>query len=427
MTHADQQEALGASSRQYRRGALLGMTIAEAFILIAFALLLLLAAWKTQSEKEIERYRQIETLTPEQVRAVAGLDGAGRLEEAARLAESEHFDVLNELDRTGTDFERLVEIAEDQERWRLIDKDELRRILNGAQELPEDIQRDFADLVEIEDPRQLMRFLDLTEIAEDEGRWRLVDKPELHRLLDGAQGLPETVQEDLADLAGTGDPAEIMRLLERARRAGEEDEAQDRLAGIGAQLDAVRDAESHLIDDLRRTLGEAVARAGGHIDETGAVVLPDTILFDVGSATLRQRMKDFLDEMCVPWMQVMMRSRLPVSGAQIEGHASSEWSAETSTQDAYLNNLDLSQRRSASVLRECLAIVSDETTETDVESWARSHLRAVGFSSARPVTDGAGNEMPERSRRVVFSLDLDRASVIDNLEGEVQQTLSRSR
>ena len=427
MAYADRQEALGASSRQYRRGALLGMTIAEAFILIAFALLLLLAAWKTQSEKEIERYRQIETLTPEQVRAVARLDEAGLLEEAARLAQSDGFEAVSALERAGADFERLREIAEDQERWRLIDKDELRRILDGAQELPEDIQRDLADLVEIEDPRQIMRFLELTEIAEDQGRWRLVGKPELHRLLDGAQGLPETVQGDLADLAETEDPAQIMRLLDRARRAEEEDEARDRLAGIGAQLGAVRDAESDLIADLRRTLGEAVARAGGHIDDTGAVVLPDTILFDVGSATLRQRMKDFLDEMCVPWMQVMMRSRLPVSGAQIEGHASSEWSAETSTQEAYLNNLDLSQRRSAAVLRECLAIVSGKTVESGVESWARSHLRAVGFSSARPVMDGAGNELPEQSRRVVFSLDLDRARVIEDLEGEVQQTLAGSR
>ena len=478
MAHVDHHDALGASSRQYRRGALLGMTIAEAFILIAFALLLLLAAWKTEAEKEIERYRQIETLTPDQVRIVAQMDGAGRLEEAARLSESTAFDTLSALERAGVDFERLREIAGDQERWRLIDKDELRRILDGAQELPEDIQRDLADLVEIDDPRQIMRFLELSEIAEDEGRWRLVDKEDLHRLLDGAEALtgeaqgdladlveaadsariarvleiaedqgrwrpvdraalrrlldgaedlPETVQGDLADLVQREDPREVMRLLELAAASEEEDEARDRLAGIGAQLGAAREAEADLVADLKRTLGETVSRVGGHIDDSGAVILQDTILFDVGSAQLRPLMQHFLDEMCIPWMQVMMRSRLPVSGAQIEGHASSEWSVTASTQEAYLNNLDLSQRRSAAVLRECLSIVSDKAVETEVESWARSHLRAVGFSSARPVMDGAGNELPEQSRRVVFSLDLDRASVIDDLEGEVHQTLSRSR
>ncbi len=370
MAHADQHDPLGGSSRQYRRGVLLGMTLAEAFILIAFSLLLLLAAWKTQADGELSRYRRIETLTPEQVDVVARMNEAGRLEEAAHLAESAGFDALLEIEKNGADLVRLSEIATDQERWRLIDKDELRRILDGAQALPEDIQRDLADLVQIEDPRGIMRLLELTE------------------------------------------------------RAGEDDLLRDRLAGIGAQLDAVRDAESDLVADLRRTLGGAVADVGGYIDESGAVVLQDSILFDVGSAVLTPRMEEFLQQMCVPWMRVMMRSDLEVSGAQIEGHASSEWHTETSTQEAYLNNLDLSQRRSAAVLRECLGLVSQGSVEAGVERWARSHLRAVGFSSARPVMDEAGIEIPERSRRVVFSLDLDQARVIEDLEGEVRQPLS---
>lgn len=389
----DQPEVHDASSRQYRRGALLGMTIAEAFILIAFALLLLLAAWKTNAEKEISRYRDFATLTPEQVREVARLHDSGRLDEAVRLAESGHleeaarlaesgrfqeaarlagsdgFEAISELQRNGADFERLSEIASEQERWRFIDKDELRRILEGVQELPDDIQRDLADLVEIEDPRQLVRLLERTQRAEEED---------------------------------------------------EEDELRDRLAGIGEQLAAVRQAETDLIADLRRTLGDTVAAVGGYIDDSGAVVLQDSILFDVGSAELRPRTKELLDDMCVPWLEVMMRSRLAVAGAQIEGHASSEWSGETSPGDAYLNNLDLSQRRSAAVLRECLANVTSKEAGSDVGAWARAHLRAVGFSSARPVLDGAGAESPEQSRRVVFSLDLDRARVIEDLEDEIR-------
>ena len=40
------------TNRSYRRGAIMGLTMAEAFILIAFALLLLFAFWQWEKEKE---------------------------------------------------------------------------------------------------------------------------------------------------------------------------------------------------------------------------------------------------------------------------------------------------------------------------------------------------------------------------------------
>jgi outer membrane protein OmpA-like peptidoglycan-associated protein len=382
MADARDHEAIGASSRQYRRGALLGMTMAEAFILIAFALLLLLAAWKTQADREIDRYRQIEELTPEQVRVVAEMTEAGRLEEAAALAASENFETLAsleesavdverlaEMERSGVDVERIAEIATDVERWRLIDKDELVRILEGAQQMPEDLQRDLADLVELEDPRR------------------------------------------------------IIELLEATERAPENQTMRERLAGIGAQIDAARAAEAELVATMRERLGGIVEGMGGYIDDSGAIVLRDQVLFEGGRWDVTPRMQAFLSEMCVPWMQVMMNSQVAVAGALIEGHASSEWGFGASVQDAYLNNLNLSQLRAAAVLRECLMIASGDGVPEDVETWARAHLRAVGFSSARLVLDENGEEIPEQSRRVVFRIDFDQERLIRDLEGEVLDSL----
>jgi outer membrane protein OmpA-like peptidoglycan-associated protein len=360
MTDARDNEALVTSSRQYRRGALLGMTIAEAFILIAFALLLLIAAWKTQADQELNRYRQIENLTPEQVRVVAEMTEAGRLEEAAALAASENFETLAVLG----------EIASDVERWRFIDKDELVRILEGAQQMPEDLQRDLADLVELEDPRR------------------------------------------------------IIELLAASERMPENQTMRERLVGMGAQIEAARAAEAELVSAMRERLGAVVEGMGGYIDDSGAIVLRDQVLFEGGRWDVTPRMRAFLREMCVPWMQVMMNSEVAVAGAQIEGHASSEWGFGASIQDAYLNNLNLSQLRAAAVLRECLVIVSEEGIPAAVENWARAHLRAVGFSSARPVLDGNGEEIPEQSRRVVFSIDFDQERLIRELEGEVLESLS---
>ncbi|WP_299656531.1 hypothetical protein [uncultured Jannaschia sp.] len=407
--------AVGATSRQYRRGALLGMTLAEAFILIAFALLLLLAAWKTQADEERDRYMQIKDLTAEQIEDIVTLTETDRLHDAAALAESEVFEDLQDIERSGADVVRLSQIATEEERWRFIDKDELLRIVQGAQQLPEDIQRDLADLVEIDDPRQIVELLKMTERADTE---------ELRRILEAAEDLPENIQEELAAFVEAEDPDDIVRMLEMTVRAEEDESARERLAGIGAQIDAVRDAEGDLVADLRRTLGDAVEAVGGRITKDGSVVLQDTILFDVGSARVTARMKTFLERMCVPWMQVMMRSEVDVAGAQIEGHASSEWRTDSTAQEAYLNNLDLSQRRSAAVLRECLAIVSGDAGGPALEEWARSHLQAIGFSSARPVLNVWGRENPKQSRRVVFSLDLDRDGLIEDLEGEVRRSAS---
>jgi len=56
MEYAAQQQLMPADiphmDRSYRRGSFMGLTIAEAFILIAFTLLLLFAFWQWEAEKE---------------------------------------------------------------------------------------------------------------------------------------------------------------------------------------------------------------------------------------------------------------------------------------------------------------------------------------------------------------------------------------
>ena len=176
-----------------------------------------------------------------------------------------------------------------------------------------------------------------------------------------------------------------------------------------------------MVADLRRTLGAEVARIGGRIEADGAIVLPDAVLFERGRARITERMRAFLEVACEPWLGVLMRSEAPVAGAQIEGHASSEWRRGASAGEAYVANLDLSQRRSQAVLRACLEVVGDPATER----WARRHLVAVGYSSARPVLD-AGAEDRVRSRRVVFSVALDDAALLRDVEEGVQGGLVAS-
>ena len=89
--------------------------------------------------------------------------------------------------------------------------------------------------------------------------------------------------------------------------------------------------------------------------------------------------------------------------------------------EAYVANLDLSQRRSQAVLRACPEVAGDPATER----WARRHLVAVGYSSARPVLDGDVEDRV-RSRRVVFSVALDDAALLRDVEEDVQGGLAAS-
>jgi len=158
-----------------------------------------------------------------------------------------------------------------------------------------------------------------------------------------------------------------------------------------------------------------VARIGGRIDTSGAIVLPDSVLFERGEAHITRQLHGFLAEACNPWLTVLKNSDVPISEIKIEGHASSEWRADPSLRGAYLGNLDLSQRRSQAVLRTCLDFVSDP----EMLEWARKHLIAVGYSSVRPVIRN-GKEDRTASRRVVFSVTPSRDALIQDIEEQIR-------
>jgi len=116
----------------------------------------------------------------------------------------------------------------------------------------------------------------------------------------------------------------------------------------------------------------------------------------------------------VRWLAALQNADLGIASAQIEGHASSEWNATTSSDEAYRRNLDLSQERAKNVLNACL----NHVTDVDARIWAQKHLTAVGYSSAKPVNVD-GNENKDRSRRVVFSVAMDQEKQQDRIESEI--------
>ena len=166
-------------------------------------------------------------------------------------------------------------------------------------------------------------------------------------------------------------------------------------------------------------MGDIVREAGGHIEDDGSIVLPEKVLFEAGRADISDSFNSFLSEACVRWLSALQNADLSIASAQIEGHASSEWNATTSSDEAYRRNLDLSQERAKNVLNACL----EHVTDIDARVWAQKHLTAVGYSSAKPVTKD-GNEIKDRSRRVVFSVAMDQEKQQNLIEEEISNHLS---
>ena len=138
---------------------------------------------------------------------------------------------------------------------------------------------------------------------------------------------------------------------------------------------------------------------------------PD-VLFAPESDAITAQFRKILRGFFPRYMAVLHNFRTSIDEVRIEGHTSSIWFGAKSKDDAYFLNMELSQGRTRSVLEYVYRLdsVSGE------KSWVKKHVAAVGFSSSRPITDKAGNEVGERSRRVSFR-------VITNAETQIRKIL----
>jgi hypothetical protein len=149
-----------------------------------------------------------------------------------------------------------------------------------------------------------------------------LDDPLLQDKLEIFLDLAKTPEggEILGDLAAAPDE-ERRRLVELIADKGlREDIAtlkqtiRERLAGAEGQRVAVTVA-------LKRELGGVVAAAGGQIEADGALVFPDTVLFQIGSAEITPHLRAFLERVCLPWFHTLETSGAAISDLRIEGHA----------------------------------------------------------------------------------------------------------
>jgi len=361
------------TDRNYRRGAIMGLTVAEAFMLIAFALLMLLALWRYETDTDRQTMeRELQTALAE------------KRELERELAKMED---LSEISRMSPEARATLVQMVSEGRLRLA-----RLLGDHDMDQPEDVQ-------EIARRLEMMQEADLRRLVEATTVWRAEERAQLLEFVALAPD-EQSIADIVAILEDGAKPADIRRALALASRLDPDD-----MAGLDALREDIRDRlgerlarQRALSVATRDAIGDLVEGLGGQIAENGVITFPDDILFTQGSSTPTPALHNFLAQACLPWFEAMRALGFDVQEVRIEGHASSDWIG-VSPEVAYFNNLNLSQQRAAAVLRMCL----ENAGAGDTGRWARERATAVGYSSSRPILDASGQEDSNRSRRVVFS------------------------
>ena len=163
--------------------------------------------------------------------------------------------------------------------------------------------------------------------------------------------------------------------------------------------------QSELYADLKKEFEKDLDRWDAILDrQTLSVRFREPeVLFAQGQAEVRPVFKRILDDFFPRYIQILRQSKYihDVAEIRIEGHTSSEWIAGVDSDKAYINNMELSQGRTRSVLEYVLQIQSVKLDRAAKE-WLTGFLTANGLSSSKSITNSDGSENREESRRVEF-------------------------
>ncbi len=158
--------------------------------------------------------------------------------------------------------------------------------------------------------------------------------------------------------------------------------------------------ETELYVALLEEFSEDLPRWNAEIEKETLLIRfrsPD-VLFGTGQAIIRPEFSAILSDFFPRYVRVLTPFRESIDEIRIEGHTSSIWNDHTSSEEAYILNMELSQKRTRAVLQNVLNI----TSIAESRSWLQPLLTANGLSSSRPVLMDNNLEDIERSRRVEF-------------------------
>jgi outer membrane protein OmpA-like peptidoglycan-associated protein len=132
------------------------------------------------------------------------------------------------------------------------------------------------------------------------------------------------------------------------------------------------------------------------------------IQFDTGKSFVKEEFKLILNNFFPRYLNVLKNYNQEIEEIRIEGHTSSSWENALNVDEAYLNNMSLSQDRSKQVLIYSLGLNLDAN-----KNWAKNLIIANGLSSSKLLfRENSNIEDAIRSQRTEFRVKVDSTSVL---------------
>lgn len=164
---------------------------------------------------------------------------------------------------------------------------------------------------------------------------------------------------------------------------------------------AWNETQEQIFEELTNQFQDNLEEWNAEFDEEKLIIRfrdPET-LFNQGQATLRPEFERILGEFCPRYFSILDDYTGEIEEVRIEGHTSPEWNVFTPSNEAFYNNMQLSQARTRSVLEHCFEL--DGSSDF---SWLPSKIRAVGMSSSDLMLNDDGEPDFQASRRVEFRI-----------------------
>ncbi len=191
---------------------------------------------------------------------------------------------------------------------------------------------------------------------------------------------------------------------------------RDKIRDVAILYDQLR---TQLYRDLNNEFAADMPRWGAELDEDLSFRFNNTdVLFDRGEADIKPEFQAILNDFFPRYVRIITQEpyRDDILEVRIEGHTSTSWYGAKDEDEAYIRNMDLSQKRTRSTLEYVLELPAVK----DSKSWLKNYLTANDLSSAKVIRDAAGVEDGERSRRVEFRVRTDAEGRIATILDRVQ-------
>lgn len=183
---------------------------------------------------------------------------------------------------------------------------------------------------------------------------------------------------------------QVEALMRKAERHAQQ------MKDVAVLYDEIR---QRLYADLQNEFHSDLPRWKASLDRDLAIRFeePD-VLFDLGKADLKPQFKKILDDFFPRYARIIHNYKDSIEEVRIEGHTSKIWNAQTTDNDAYFKNMELSQSRTRSALQYVLLL----PTVAPQRNWLPAKLTANGLSSSRLRFNSDGTENLQASQRVEF-------------------------